>query len=138
MTLVSISIADRRSGEDRRPEHEVRLPPDGVVVVAADLKPLEQLGQGRDPKAARQVIVQRGDRLPEQDSVMRPLRTCGRGSASGRLQVEPARWRVVKGNGEPPGRSGGSMSFANVGESQRPSSRSARRERERHGAADLQ
>jgi hypothetical protein len=102
MALERVEIAQARGPQDRRPECQVFGVEHRIVVLVPRPEALDQLGQGLDAKAAAQVVVERRDRLPEEEAIVGELRV-GRDRAAPRdLQVDPAPAVGVEGRDEPP------------------------------------
>ncbi len=93
MPLERVEVAERRRPQDRRSEPEVRGLEDSIVRpvpgTAGHGEPVDELAEGLDPEAAVEVIVERCDRLPEQDRVVAPLGVGGQQSSPNHLEVEP-------------------------------------------------
>src|SRR5262249_44679886 len=107
--------------QDRRTEGEIAWFENGVVLVtleASAFEGLDQLRERRDAEGARQVIVERRDRLAIEDGVVRPPRIRGEESATNDLEVEPGSGAGGRG-GEPPRGTGRAKSFANVADPHR-------------------
>ena len=112
-----------RGSKDRRPKPE-RRGVQGSVVRRIERPPgedaIDDLTEGLDAKAARQHVVQRRDRLAEEDGVVRASRICGDQASPSDLEVEPL-VRVRCGSGQPPRSTRGCVALADVGNSHAPS-----------------
>jgi hypothetical protein len=71
VALEGIEVAQAQWPQDRWPEAQVGGVEDGRVVCLSGLEAVEQLSQCVDPQPLPQMGVERRDRLPEEDGVVR-------------------------------------------------------------------
>jgi hypothetical protein len=121
MPLERVEVAERRRPEDRRPEAQVRAGEDSVVILAARLEPLDQLGERVDPQTRGEMVVEGRERRAEQDAVVGPTWIRRSEPTPGDLEVKPSGRRIIERRREPPWRTGGPVPLADVGDLHAPS-----------------
>lgn len=94
----------------------------GIVILVGRFEAVGDLGQRLDAHAAREVIVERRDRLAEEHAVVGQPLVAVDLSAARQLEVQPARALVVECRVEPVWRSGRGMALAGVGDLHWPES----------------
>ena len=95
MALEGVEVAHRRRPEDRRPEHELTGRLDGVVVVAARPEPFDEVAQGVDPQAAREMVVEGRHRLAVEHRIVREGGPRAHRASTRNLEVQPATRRLA-------------------------------------------
>src|SRR5439155_21246998 len=74
MALERVEVAQARRAQHGRPEDEVATLEDGIVILVSWRELLGELRERLNAQTARQVVVERGDRLAEEDGVVGPPR----------------------------------------------------------------
>src|SRR5439155_23604905 len=88
VTLERIEIAEARWPEDRWAERQVRSSKHGVVVLVR-YEAVDQLGQRLDSQAPGQMVVERRDRLAEEDAIVGQVAIGGDRPTPGDLEIDP-------------------------------------------------
>ena len=114
MAFEGIEVAQARRPQDRRAEVDDARRQDRLVIGLGSGVALDDLGERLDAKAARKVIVQRGDGLPEEGRVVRLLRILHDQALARLLEVEPVLCGGVARCRKPPGRASRCIALANV------------------------
>ena len=108
MPFERVEVAERGRAEDRRSEPDVISIEDRVVVLVPRAttrgESVNELAERREPEPAGEVVVERRDRLPEQDRVVPQPRVGGDQTPPDHLEIEPR--PVPARSREPPGLAG--------------------------------
>jgi hypothetical protein len=124
MTLEGVKIAKGRRPENGRTEVQVGGRENGVVILAARDKALNQVCQRRDAEPGGEMVVQAGERSAMEGRVVGQARIGGDGSSSGNVEIKPLRrlgegtglGGPAEGSGQAPRRPCRRMDFAHVGD----------------------
>ena len=118
MALESVEVAHRRWPQDRRPYREFGCPEDGVVIVVARFESFDELAKRLDAQAARQVLVERRQRLAVEGRVVGEPRVGRDSPAAGTLEVQPPLRgiRAVEGARQAPRSTDRCIPLADVGD----------------------
>ena len=90
VAFEGVEVAHRRRPEDRRPEHELTGRLDGVVVLPARLESFDEVAQGVDPQAAREMVVEGRHRLAVERRIVREGGPRAHRASTRNLEVQPA------------------------------------------------
>ena len=122
MCQPEIALEQRQTHPRRQVDHDkvrFRRTQDGIVILVSWRELLGELRERLNPQAARQVVVERGDRLAEEDGVVGPPRITRDEPAPHGLEVEPPGGRLIEGGRQAPRGPGGGMDLTDVGEPHR-------------------
>ena len=124
MALEGIEVTQAGRTQDRRPKGQVgRLAQRIVVIIVRGaVKVVEDLGQRRDAQATREHLVERRQRLAEEDRIMDEALVLADRASSGDLEVEPPGAGRIERGVEPVGGAGRRVPLPGMGDLHRPES----------------
>ena len=114
MALEGVEIAQARGPQDGWAKDEVRPREDRLVIRVGGGVTVDDLSQCLHAEPAREVIVERGDRLAEERRVMCPPRILDDQSLARVLEVEPVPRARVMCRRQAPGRARRRVALADV------------------------
>jgi hypothetical protein len=110
--LEGVEVTVRRRLKDRRPERQVGVIEDGVVVITPRLEAIHQLAESVNTQPERDMIVERCYRMAEERAVVCQAGIRGRKTPAHDVEVEPV--ACFKRGDESPLRTRRGMALAHV------------------------